>query len=131
MSLLVNLFQFIFMKSHTELRKAHRSQYYFIYIFLFYSDILILEAEPSQNTKKGIKQLDGFTAMEEKYCEKYYSKYEHKKFVIVYGDSIPELNSKEKDIVIFQLKTNGEMICFDSCPKLIKDVINTLKTNQL
>ena len=38
-----NLFQFIFMKSHTELRKTRKSQFYFIYIFLFYLGILILK----------------------------------------------------------------------------------------
>ena len=43
MSLSDNLFQFIFMKLHTELQKAHKSQCYFTYIFLFYLDILILK----------------------------------------------------------------------------------------
>ena len=36
-----NLFQFIYMKSLMEVRKTQMKQLYFIYIFLFYFDILI------------------------------------------------------------------------------------------
>ena len=40
---MVNLFQFICMNSRMEQQKTCRKQFYFIYIFLYYLDILILK----------------------------------------------------------------------------------------
>ena len=87
-------------------------------------EIFILEAEFSKNILNGIKQLDGFSTIEEKYCKKYYPEYKYKRFVILYGDE--SSNAKE---VIFTLKTDGTVICSKNCPQVIKDAVDKIQNS--
>jgi len=96
-------------------------------------EILIIEGEMAKNVngnEKGVNQLPLFKDLEEKYIKKYYSEYECKKFVVLYGDEdekYNEMKQDDKDKVIFRLKTDGTMITYDKCPQSIKDVIDKLK----
>ena len=87
-------------------------------------EIFILEAEFSKNILNGIKQLDGFSTIEEEYCKKYYPGYKYKRFVILYGDE--SSNAKE---VIFTLKTDGTIICSKNCPQIIKDAVEKIQNS--
>jgi len=82
---------------------------------------LILEAEKSENTKNGIKQLKGFINVEKDYCKKYYPGYKCERYVILYGEHV---NAPE---VIFTLTTEGEIICSKNCPQVIKDAVEKIK----
>ena len=87
-------------------------------------EIFILEAEFSKNVLNGIKQLDGFSTIENKYCKKYYPEYKCKRFVILYGDE--SSNAKE---VIFTLTTEGEIICSKNCPEIIVDAVDKIQNS--
>ena len=88
--------------------------------------IYLIEAEMATNAfgkNKGVNQLKNFTEVEKDFCKSYIG-YTYERYVILYGDKEP---TQKSDKVIFQLKTDGELICYDSCPKLIKDIITKFK----
>ena len=86
-------------------------------------EIFILEAEKSENTKNGIKQLKGFTNVEKDYCKKYYPGYKCERYVILYGKHV---NAPE---VIFTLTTKGEIISSKNCPQVIKDAVDKIQNS--
>ncbi len=86
--------------------------------------IYLVEAEMAINAekpKKGVNQLQTFDKVEEGFCSSYKG-HTFKRCVILYGDKLPVNTDK----IILQLKTNGEIICYDSCPKFIKNIITNL-----
>lgn len=88
--------------------------------------IYLIEAEMATNAfgiNSGVNQLKKFTEVEKEFCASYVG-YAYKRCVILYGDIEPIQKSNK---IIFQLKTNGELICYDSCPKLMKDIITKFK----
>lgn len=86
--------------------------------------IYLVEAERAMNAEKpnkGVNQLSTFYQVEKDFCSSY-AGYSFKRCVILYGDKEPS----SKDKIILQLKTNGEISCYNSCPKFLKDIINNL-----
>ena len=66
----------------------------------------------------GISQLENFDGFEKKYCGKY-DDYKCERYVICYGDSLTHEKVNNPKI-LFQLKTNGEIMFSDTCPTWIK-----------
>ena len=86
--------------------------------------IYLIEAEMAINAEKpnkGINQLSSFEKVENDFCSSYEG-YAFERCVILYGDKIPT-NTEQ---IILQLKTNGEIICYDSCPEFIRYIITNL-----
>jgi hypothetical protein len=86
--------------------------------------IYLIEAEMAINAEqpqKGVNQLFKFDEVEQGFCSSY-TGHVFKRYVILYGDKIP----KNTDKIILQIKTNGEIICYDSCPKFIKNFIEEM-----
>jgi hypothetical protein len=95
-------------------------------------EILILEGEVAKNViapKKGVNQLDGFQKFEKNLCKTIYPNHTCKRLVVLYGDDefSDAMTLKQKDKVIFRLKTDGTMITYNKCPQSIKDVISNLE----
>ena len=83
--------------------------------------LYVIEAEPSENVFKhnmGISQLENFDGFEKKYCGKY-DDYKCERYVICYGDSLIQEKVNNPKI-LFQLKTNGEIMFSGTCPTWIK-----------
>ena len=86
--------------------------------------IYLIEAEMAVNAekpKKGVNQLSSFNEVETNFCSSYIG-YEFERIVVLYGDEIP--SNVEK--IILQIKTDGEIICYDSCPEFIKNIVNEM-----
>ena len=83
--------------------------------------LYVIEAEPSENVFRhnmGISQLENFDEFEKNYCSKY-DDYKCERYVICYGDSLIQEKVNNPKI-LFQLKTNGEIMFSGTCPTWIK-----------
>lgn len=84
-----------------------------------------IEGEKSENVSKGIVQLDGFTAFETSYVNKYYPGYRVIRTVVIYGHlSKPETYYE----VSFVLTETGKIILTTTSPKLFIETVSNLKS---
>ena len=72
------------------------------------------------NYSNGIKQIESFDIYIKQYVNKYYPDYETKKTLILSGGS----SKKIKDNVLFQLNSDGKILCSNNISIKIKNFIN-------
>lgn len=86
--------------------------------------IYLVEAEMAENAEKpgkGVNQLSTFQEVEDGFCSSYEG-YTVERCVILYGDKEPTNTNQ----IILQLKTDGQIIFYDSCPEFIKHITDDL-----
>ena len=91
-------------------------------------EICLIEAEMDKNAfgeNKGVNQLPKFKQVEQEYCSAYEG-YSFSRYVILFGDKDIDSTKKDADKIIFQLKTDGTMKFFSSCPQWIKQKIKSI-----
>jgi hypothetical protein len=84
--------------------------------------IYICEGEMFKNYNKGIKQTKGFDIFINQYILKYYPEYTVIKSIILSSGE----GNKIKEMVLFQLNKNGEILLGKDCPNKIKKYLNSI-----
>ena len=80
-----------------------------------------ISSSPFNNAVEKLASLLTEYEVETNFCSSYIG-YEFERIVVLYGDEIP--SNVEK--IILQIKTDGEIICYDSCPEFIKNIVNEM-----
>ena len=92
----------------------------FVFIDDLKKKIFVCEGEMYKNYSNGIKQIESFDIYIKQYVNKYYPDYETKKTLILSGGS----SKKIKDNVLFQLNSDGKILCSNNISIKIKNFIN-------
>lgn len=86
-------------------------------------EAITIEGKKYQNRRKGIEELSYYDAFDELYLKKYYSNYEIKRTVVLYGGGVNRIAEVE---VGFLLNKNGKMILGIKAPGLFVRAIRNL-----
>ena len=86
-------------------------------------EAITIEGKKYQNRRKGIEELSYYDAFDELYLKKYYSDYEIKRTVVLYGGGVDRIAEVE---VGFLLNKNGKMILGIKAPGLFVRAIRNL-----
>lgn len=86
-------------------------------------EAITIEGKKYQNRHKGIEELSYYDAFDELYLKKYYSNYEIKRTVVLYGGGVDRIAEVE---VGFLLNKNGKMILGIKAPGLFVRAIRNL-----
>lgn len=89
--------------------------------------ILLIEGKKSKNVQKGIEELEPYNIIENEIILKEYKNYRIDRWVVLYGDIIP--NDGQKKYVLFQLFSNGKVWINSNAPTDFKNMINKFITN--
>ena len=92
----------------------------FVFIDDLKKKIFVCEGEMYKNYSNGIKQIESFDIFIKQYVNKYYPDYKTKKTLILSGGS----SKKIKDNVLFQLNSDGKILCSNNILIKIKNFIN-------
>ena len=111
------------MNTHTSPRNEANIQ------FCFFNQLILTYFFVPDTSRDVNKFDDFFQKFEKNLCTTIYPNYTCKRLVVLYGDDefSDAMTPKQKDKVIFRLKTDGTMITYNKCPQSIKDVISNLE----
>jgi hypothetical protein len=86
-------------------------------------EIINIEGERAQNMEVGIRQLDGFSYIEEHYIRQHYPEFKVIRTVVLYGGDESSVNRVEVSLL---LNSKGQIILGVKAPELFKDAIKNL-----
>jgi hypothetical protein len=89
--------------------------------------ILLIEGKKSENVQKGIEELAPYNIIENEIILKEYKDYRIDRWVVLYGDIIP--NDSQRKYVLFQLFSNGNVWINSNAPTDFKNMIKKFITN--
>lgn len=90
-------------------------------------EILLIEGKKSENVQLGIQELEPYYIIENKIILKEYVDYKIDRWVVLYGDIVPDIFQKE--YVLFQLFSNGKVWINSKAPRDFKNMINKFIAN--
>lgn len=91
------------------------------------NQMLLIEGKKSEYVQLGIQELQPYDIIENEIILKEYIDYKIERWVVLYGDVIPDLNQKE--YVLFQLFSDGNIWINPKAPSDFKDMINKFMAN--
>jgi hypothetical protein len=86
-------------------------------------EIINIEGERAQNMEVGIRQLEGFSFIEDHYIRQYYPEFKVLRTVVLYGGEETSVSRVE---VSFLLNSQGQIILGVQAPELFKESVKNL-----